>query len=113
MQATQSAALNSLARASLYGRAPVIHDLEFAYGLWGYLDPPPADAPWPAGDGPVIGFVGRIAGGVVGMAEEKLLQQEEDLQVFLEYVQTPGSERPELTELVTGVRAAVAIGAAW
>jgi len=24
------------------------------------LDPPPAEAPWPAGDGPVIGFVGRI-----------------------------------------------------
>ena len=32
-----------LARASLFGRAPVIHDLELAYGLWGYLDPPPAD----------------------------------------------------------------------
>src|SRR5581483_5753810 len=22
-------------------------------------DPPPADAPWPAGNGPVVGFVGR------------------------------------------------------
>ncbi len=32
-----------LARASLFGRAPVIHDLELAYGLWGYLDPAPAD----------------------------------------------------------------------
>jgi hypothetical protein len=32
-----------LARASLFGRAPVIHDLELAYGLWGYLDAPPAD----------------------------------------------------------------------
>jgi len=32
-----------LARASLFGRAPVIHDLELAYGLWGYLDKPPAD----------------------------------------------------------------------
>ena len=33
----------SLARASLFGRAPVIHDLELAYGLWGFLDPPPAE----------------------------------------------------------------------
>lgn len=32
-----------LARASLFGRAPVIYDMELAYGLWGYLDPPPAD----------------------------------------------------------------------
>jgi glycosyltransferase involved in cell wall biosynthesis len=24
------------------------------------LDPPPADPPWPPGDGPVIGFVGRL-----------------------------------------------------
>jgi hypothetical protein len=32
-----------LARASLFGRAPVIHDLELAYGLFGFLDPPPAD----------------------------------------------------------------------
>ena len=32
-----------LARASLFGRAPVIHDMELAYGLFGYLDPPPAD----------------------------------------------------------------------
>ena len=33
----------ALARASLFGRAPVIHDLELAYGLWGYLDPPPPE----------------------------------------------------------------------
>jgi len=32
-----------LARASLFGRAPVIHDLDLAYGLWGYLDPAPAE----------------------------------------------------------------------
>ncbi len=31
------------ARASLFGRAPVVHDLELAYGLWGFLDPAPAD----------------------------------------------------------------------
>lgn len=32
----------ALKRASLFGRAPVIHDLEIAYTVWGYLD---ADAP--------------------------------------------------------------------
>jgi hypothetical protein len=32
-----------LARASLFGRAPVIYDMELAFGLWGYLDTPPAD----------------------------------------------------------------------
>jgi len=32
-----------LARASLLGRAPVIHDFELAYGVWGYLDKAPAD----------------------------------------------------------------------
>ncbi len=31
-----------LARASVFGRAPVIHDLELAFGLFGFLDPPPA-----------------------------------------------------------------------
>lgn len=31
-----------LHRASLFGRAPVIFDFELAYGVWGYLDPPPA-----------------------------------------------------------------------
>lgn len=30
-------------RASLYGRAPVIHDLELAFGLFGFLDPPPPE----------------------------------------------------------------------
>ena len=33
----------ALARASIFGRAPVIHDMELAFGLWGYLDPAPAD----------------------------------------------------------------------
>jgi hypothetical protein len=32
-----------LSRASLFGRAPVIHDLELAFGVWGYLDAAPAD----------------------------------------------------------------------
>lgn len=32
----------ALKRASLYGRAPVVHDLRVAYTLWGFLD---ADAP--------------------------------------------------------------------
>jgi len=30
-------------RAAHFGRAPVIYDMEWAYGLWGYLDPAPAD----------------------------------------------------------------------
>jgi hypothetical protein len=30
-----------LRRASLYGRAPVIHDLRIALTIWGYLDPAP------------------------------------------------------------------------
>lgn len=30
-------------RASLFGRAPVIHDLELAFGIWGFLGDPPAD----------------------------------------------------------------------
>ena len=29
----------ALKRASLFGRAPVIHDLRVAYLVWGYLDP--------------------------------------------------------------------------
>jgi hypothetical protein len=33
----------AMARASLFGRAPVIHDLELAFGLFGYLDQAPAD----------------------------------------------------------------------
>lgn len=33
----------ALARASLFGRAPVIHDLELAFTVWGYLGDAPAD----------------------------------------------------------------------
>jgi hypothetical protein len=34
----------ALKRASLLGRAPVVHDLTAAFTLWGFLDPaPPAD----------------------------------------------------------------------
>jgi hypothetical protein len=34
----------ALKRASLFGRAPVMHDLELALRLWGFLDDnPPAD----------------------------------------------------------------------
>ncbi|MGH9247111.1 MAG: hypothetical protein ACRD29_22875 [Acidimicrobiales bacterium] len=34
----------ALKRASLFGRAPVIHDLTVAFTVWGFLDPhPPAD----------------------------------------------------------------------
>jgi hypothetical protein len=29
-------------RASLYGRAPVIHDVRIAFTIWGFLDPAPA-----------------------------------------------------------------------
>lgn len=32
-----------LKRASLFGRAPVIFDLELAFTVWGYLGSPPAD----------------------------------------------------------------------
>lgn len=33
-----------LRRASLFGRAPVIHDLRIALTIWGFLDPdPPAE----------------------------------------------------------------------
>ncbi len=34
----------ALKRASLFGRAPVIYDLEVAYTIWGYLDPNPDPA---------------------------------------------------------------------
>ena len=33
----------AMKRASLFGRAPVIHDLEIAYRVWGYLDDAPAE----------------------------------------------------------------------
>jgi hypothetical protein len=33
----------ALRRASMFGRAPVVHDLELAFGLFGYLDDAPAD----------------------------------------------------------------------
>ena len=34
----------ALRRASLYGRAPVIHDLRIAFTIWGFFDPtPPAE----------------------------------------------------------------------
>jgi hypothetical protein len=31
----------AMRRASLYGRAPVIHDLRIAFMIWGFLDPAP------------------------------------------------------------------------
>ena len=33
----------ALARASLFGRAPVIHDLDLAFTLWGYLGGAPTE----------------------------------------------------------------------
>jgi hypothetical protein len=34
-------------RAASFGRAPVIHDMEWAFGLWGYLDEAPKElAEW-------------------------------------------------------------------
>ncbi len=33
----------ALRRASMFGRAPVIHDLELAFGLFGFLDDAPSD----------------------------------------------------------------------
>jgi hypothetical protein len=45
----------ALKRAALFGRAPVIHDLEFALRLWGFLDEnPPAD---------LVEFRRRVFGG--------------------------------------------------
>jgi hypothetical protein len=40
--ALRGATLIGLRRASLFGRAPVIHDLRLALTIWGFLDP---DAP--------------------------------------------------------------------
>lgn len=36
--------LVGLKRASLFGRAPVSHDLDIAFRVWGFLDDDPADA---------------------------------------------------------------------
>src|SRR5690349_6985613 len=33
----------ALKRASLFGRAPVIHDLTVAFSIWGFLAEPPAE----------------------------------------------------------------------
>jgi hypothetical protein len=41
--AIDAASAVALRRASMFGRAPVIHDLELAFGLFGYLDDAPAD----------------------------------------------------------------------
>jgi hypothetical protein len=42
--ALKGCSLVALRRASLYGRAPVIHDLKIALTIWGFLDEnPPAD----------------------------------------------------------------------
>jgi hypothetical protein len=42
--ALQGALNVALRRASMFGRAPVIHDLVIALTIWGFLDPsPPAD----------------------------------------------------------------------
>jgi hypothetical protein len=35
----QGAVLVAMKRASLYGRAPVIHDVEIGLRVWGFLDP--------------------------------------------------------------------------
>jgi len=32
-----------LKRAAIFGRAPVIYDLELGFGVWGFLDPAPAE----------------------------------------------------------------------
>jgi hypothetical protein len=42
--AIRGCVLIALRRASLYSRAPVVHDLNLAFTIWGYLDEqPPAD----------------------------------------------------------------------
>jgi hypothetical protein len=42
--AVQGCVAIALRRASLFSRAPVIHDLNVAFTIWGYLDPdPPSD----------------------------------------------------------------------
>ena len=54
----------ALRRASLFGRAPVIYDLELAYTLWGYL----GDAP-----GDLIGF---RTGALKGASHDYWLQRD-------------------------------------
>jgi hypothetical protein len=39
----EGASAVALKRASMFGRAPVIHDVELAFGLFGYLDDAPSD----------------------------------------------------------------------
>jgi hypothetical protein len=41
--ALHGAVLVALKRASLFGRAPVVHDIEAALRAWGYLDDAPAE----------------------------------------------------------------------
>ena len=42
--AVQGCVAIALRRASMFSRAPVIHDLNIAFTMWGYLDPdPPSD----------------------------------------------------------------------
>lgn len=41
--ALAGASVVALKRASLFGRAPVIHDLRIALTIWGFLDQAPAD----------------------------------------------------------------------
>jgi hypothetical protein len=42
--ALRGCSLIALRRASLFGRAPAVHDLNVALGMWGYLsDSPPTD----------------------------------------------------------------------
>ena len=42
--AVQGALVIALRRASLFGRAPVVHDLTIAFTIWGYLDAAPPAA---------------------------------------------------------------------
>ena len=51
----------AMARASLFGRAPVIHDLDLAFTLWGYLGgAPPELVDLPGA--PVLGGVAPLLG---------------------------------------------------
>ena len=43
VDALQGALGIALRRASMFGRAPVIHDLELAFSIWGYFDASPSD----------------------------------------------------------------------